>query len=70
MGVDVTLMWVPSHWDIPGNDYVDKLAKEATCRGQVDELFKCNIPLDHNEVIKMIFQKLELIKNKQDKLKR
>ena len=33
---EVTLQWIPSHCNLPGNEAADSLAKEGTTKEQVD----------------------------------
>jgi ribonuclease HI len=45
-GVGVTLQWVPSHVGIPGNEVVDRLAKEASKRATPD----LNLVLSYSDI--------------------
>jgi ribonuclease HI len=45
-GVGVTLQWVPSHVGIPGNEVVDRLAKEASKRTTPD----LNLVLSYSDI--------------------
>ena len=35
-GLAITLQWIPSHCNLPGNEAADSMAKEGTTKEQVD----------------------------------